>query len=169
MHKSVKNMRVFHNNVKKCLIAFARQGRQDCSLFDIGVGRGGDMFKWSKNNIMRVVGYDVDELSIQEAKRRFVNSNFSNDHDYEFHTFPNIQSVIHTLHIKPKQFDIVSCQFAIHYFFKNESLLHNMIEHVSSILKPNGKFIGTFMDAYDLGKLTNNFEETFHNSTCMIQ
>ena len=168
MHKSVKNMRVFHNNVKKCLISFARQGRQDYKLFDIGVGRGGDMFKWSKNKIMHVIGYDVDDLSIQEAKRRFLNSNFSDDHHYDFYTFPNIHLAVDTLNIGPNQFDIVSCQFAIHYFFKNEQLITNLIETVSKILKPNGKFIGTFMDADELSVLTNNFTSMFHNSTCLI-
>ena len=40
-------------------------------------------------------------------------------------------------------FDIVSCQFALHYFFKNESYLDMFCQNVNTLLKPGGYFIGT--------------------------
>tara|TARA_Y100000590_G_scaffold39811_2_gene42495 strand:+ start:3207 stop:6407 length:3201 start_codon:yes stop_codon:yes gene_type:complete len=40
-------------------------------------------------------------------------------------------------------FDVVSCQFSIHYFFENEKTLDNFLENVSNSLKAGGKFIGT--------------------------
>ena len=45
-----------------------------------------------------------------------------------------------------KRFDVVSCQFAIHYFFKTKEKLDGFLRNVSYNLKPNGKFITTFMD-----------------------
>jgi SAM-dependent methyltransferase len=49
--------------------------------------------------------------------------------------------------VKPNSFDVVSCQFAIHYFFENEKKLDNFIYNVTEHLAPGGYFIGTCLDA----------------------
>ena len=43
-------------------------------------------------------------------------------------------------------FDIVSCQFSIHYFFENETTLRTFLENVSNNLREGGKFIGTCLN-----------------------
>lgn len=43
-------------------------------------------------------------------------------------------------------FDVVSCQFAIHYFFENRDTLNGFLANVSNNLRPGGIFIATFMD-----------------------
>lgn len=43
-------------------------------------------------------------------------------------------------------FDVVSCQFAIHYFFQSPEKLHGFLANVSRNLKNGGTFIATFMD-----------------------
>lgn len=43
-------------------------------------------------------------------------------------------------------FDVVSCMFAIHYFFETEERLDGFLANVSSNLKQGGMFITTFMD-----------------------
>lgn len=43
-------------------------------------------------------------------------------------------------------FDVVSCQFATHYFFENENKLDNFVFNVSQYLKKGGYFIGTCLD-----------------------
>ena len=43
-------------------------------------------------------------------------------------------------------FDISSCQFATHYFFKNKSTLHNFLRNVSECTRIGGHFIGTCYD-----------------------
>jgi SAM-dependent methyltransferase len=40
-------------------------------------------------------------------------------------------------------FDVVNCQFAIHYFFENEDVLDTFCKNLSSVLKVGGYFIGT--------------------------
>ena len=45
-----------------------------------------------------------------------------------------------------KGFDGVNCQFAIHYFFENESTLDTFCRNVNSVLKVGGYFIGTCFD-----------------------
>ena len=43
-------------------------------------------------------------------------------------------------------FDVVSCQFSIHYFFENEVSLRTFLVNVSENLVKGGKFIGTCLN-----------------------
>jgi len=43
-------------------------------------------------------------------------------------------------------FDVVSCQFALHYFFQSRETLDGFFQNVSDNLKSGGYFIATFMD-----------------------
>jgi len=43
-------------------------------------------------------------------------------------------------------FDIVSCQFAIHYFFSSGEVLRTFARNVADSLRPGGYFLGTCMD-----------------------
>jgi hypothetical protein len=50
-------------------------------------------------------------------------------------------------------FNVVSCQFALHYFFENNSMLHNFLRNVSECCKMGGYFIGTCYDGREVFKL----------------
>jgi hypothetical protein len=50
-------------------------------------------------------------------------------------------------------FDVVSCQFSIHYFFKNKVTLSGFLKNISDMCKVNGYFIGTCYDGKRLFKL----------------
>jgi len=43
-------------------------------------------------------------------------------------------------------FDVVSCQFATHYFFENRDTLTTFLDNVVALCKPGGYFIGTCYD-----------------------
>jgi len=43
-------------------------------------------------------------------------------------------------------FNISSCQFALHYFFKSEQTIHTFVRNLSECTKLNGYFIGTCYD-----------------------
>lgn len=45
------------------------------------------------------------------------------------------------------EFDVVSCQFAVHYAFESEARTRQMLLNVTERLKPGGFFIGTTPDA----------------------
>ena len=49
-------------------------------------------------------------------------------------------------------FDVISCQFAIHYFFKDKPTLDNVIRNISENTKENGFFMGTCFDGDYLHK-----------------
>jgi hypothetical protein len=61
-------------------------------------------------------------------------------------------------------FGVSSCQFAIHYFFENQSVLHNFLRNVSENTAVNGYFVGTCYDG-DLvfKKLTKTPEITIYS------
>ena len=47
-------------------------------------------------------------------------------------------------------YDIVSCQFAIHYAFECCEKAEQMVQNISMQLKPNGIFIGTTVNDMEL-------------------
>lgn len=48
--------------------------------------------------------------------------------------------------LKDNRFDVISCQFSIHYFFENKVKLSGFLENISSNLNVGGKFIGTTLN-----------------------
>lgn len=54
------------------------------------------------------------------------------------------------------KFDLVSCQFALHYSFQSRERAEMAIHNIASHLKPGGKFIGTIPDANVLTKKLRN-------------
>ena len=53
-------------------------------------------------------------------------------------------------------FNVSSCQFALHYFFENESSMHGFIRNIAETTKLNGHFIGTCYDGASVFKLLQN-------------
>jgi len=61
-------------------------------------------------------------------------------------------------------FNVSSCQFALHYFFKNVSTCNNFIKNVSQCTKTKGFFIGTCYDGRNLFKLLQGREKITYYS-----
>ena len=57
------------------------------------------------------------------------------------------------------KFDVVSCQMAIHYMFKDENTLTNFVENVSHNVKEGGYLIGTTMNGLLVDKLLEKENE----------
>jgi len=55
-------------------------------------------------------------------------------------------------------FNISSCQFALHYFFKDPTSLHGFMRNLAECTKENGYFIGTCYDGETVFKLLENKE-----------
>ena len=53
-------------------------------------------------------------------------------------------------------FNVSSCQFAIHYFFKNKTTFHNFIRNIAECTKINGYFVGTCYDGKHVFNLLEN-------------
>lgn len=61
-----------------------------------------------------------------------------------FDRHPQLPSRIFEVAAKP--FDLVSCQFTIHYFFENMTSLRTFARNVASVLREGGYVIGTCLD-----------------------
>jgi mRNA (guanine-N7-)-methyltransferase len=158
---SIISLRKFHNWIKRELLTQTSDalmednnfGREHIKLLDLAVGKGGDMQKWYDNKIMHVVGFDIDEDSIREAKNRYnqlisglKKRGIYNLPVYEFYVMDlsqkeNLEKIAHIL--KDKKFNIVSCQFAIHYFFRDKESLINLMTIVNTYSVKGAYWIGT--------------------------
>ena len=152
-------MRKFHNFIKAELIGeVAEQFKAPVSLLDISVGKGGDLQKWENADIEIVYGIDPDAESIQEANKRFEeavkNGRVKNSRKYTFEkkAISNPNTIIN------KKFDIVSCQFTLHYFFVDTHTLESVVEKISGALKQGGYFIGTTLVDTKVKELIRNNE-----------
>jgi mRNA (guanine-N7-)-methyltransferase len=55
--------------------------------------------------------------------------------------------------IATRRFEVVSCQFAIHYFFQDDITLDIFCKNVANNLKPGGLFFATCFDGDEVNKL----------------
>jgi SAM-dependent methyltransferase len=160
-----ETMRRFHNKVKEYL--YNKYAKNAGFLLELCSGKGGDMHKWVFNNIKNVYGYDISERNIAECKRRFAqlqlqtktnfDYNFSKldltrDDGYEI-IYKNTCTSSSVNCQEGTKFDVVCCQFGIHYFFESEKSVENIVKILETSLKNSGYFIVTFMDNKQLDKL----------------
>ena len=160
---SISSMRSFHNFIKKHLLSVIVQlihsnlsHSKQINLLDIAVGRGGDMFKWNEVGIKNVFGFDKNEASInsinpfdQGAKERLRLNPLKTNIHYEvgdaMNPSPELFNHIDEFNLK-FPINIISCQFAMHYFFKSEGYLDIIFKVFTRFLKPGGYFFGTTID-----------------------
>ena len=172
---TIIQMRDFHNWIKSVLISniteyyYSIKRNEKVALLDIAVGRGGDLSKWNNAYITDVFGFDANKEYIYSknpenpgALERYNNlkkkANWNVKVQFAvgdvtrplgYNDIPNVDLLIQdylTKKLKKQSFDLVSCQFALHYFFSSEEALRNMLAVVSKYLKSGGYFFGTTVD-----------------------
>ena len=173
--KLVAPLRAYHNNIKLLLITEVANavrnnlGVSQLSLLDVASGRAGDLHKWSRAGISYVLGIDADEknltneedgalaryneLKIKGSKYPEKVEFIWGDSSKHLNTGAAGQDSVNREYLRtimtsrgPASFDIVSCQFALHYFLANEKALEDFLYNVSLNLKLGGYFIGTTLD-----------------------
>jgi SAM-dependent methyltransferase len=158
-----KQMMDFHNlYIKKNALINTFKGAS--SLLDIACGKGGDLKKWIDADIKTVYGIDKVRDNIENPidgiYARMMRHTLP-DHKYIFGTMDAShiinESYVNSLKNEDDQFigkkllshgkfDVISCQFAIHYFFENETIINKFVKNVSHFLKDGGHFIGTCLN-----------------------
>jgi SAM-dependent methyltransferase len=114
-------LKKFHNDIKRQLIS--RFASNAGSLLDFACGRGGDIWKWIDAGVQRVKGIDLSPGEIEEARTRFEEARAKRPEmelDYEFVDSPMLGV---SEWREDRQYDVVTCMFAIHYFFVTEKAL----------------------------------------------
>ncbi|GAX85142.1 hypothetical protein CEUSTIGMA_g12561.t1 [Chlamydomonas eustigma] len=173
-------MRTFHNWVKASLI---ERFKGSSRLLDLACGKGGDLNHWMHAGMDYVLGLDQSSDSIVNGQdgvyaRMNHDPKFSR---YLFARFDASQPLNETgfvqspdcqllralyglsssvqlpngLHGSAKAgFPIVTCMFALHYFFEDQKKLIGFLDNVvQSIERPGGRFVGCCFDSSEVRKL----------------
>lgn len=135
----------FHNAAKRALLAEFATGSQ--RLLDLACGRGGDIHKWRSQGIPHVTGLDISSKSIDEARDRLRASAPSANYHFE-------QTDLRKgCWQGDAPFDVVTCMFALHFFFESESAAHALLKCAAANLKPGGVFLGIVPDGLQVNEL----------------
>ena len=134
-------------------------------VMDIGCGKGGDLGKWQQapQAVGLYVGLDPAETSIQQARERYQQMRRGRRPIFDARFLPQDcfgawigdVGIVREVGIDPNAghgqpsrwggggFDLVSCQFAMHYSFESEEKVRMMLRNIAGCLKKGGRFIGT--------------------------
>ena len=157
-----QHMRKFHNNVKT--IMFSRFISKNDKVFELAGGKGADIWKWNDIPVSYVVVNDIDEnallLSDDSAKNRYLNIRNKN-YEAQFllaDAGTNLTTKFNKGNFKVNQFNVISCQFAMHYFMKNKLTFNNFMNNVDRYIKSGGYFIATAFDGLSIYNLLKNID-----------
>ena len=150
MTSSIINLRMFHNWVKNEMYRDVAKklkddGVNDIHILELAVGRGGDLYKWIGISAKEVVGIDIDKKSIfgkngavhrynKMKKRAKFDKSIKLPRCY-FHVIDlsqkdSIEKVKNA--VRGNKFNLISCQFAIHYFFKSKETFNTISTIISN-------------------------------------
>jgi mRNA (guanine-N7-)-methyltransferase len=168
--RAMKDVQEFHSSIKKDL--YKRYVKKGSTLLELAVGRGGDLHKWKLVSPSKVVGIDLSEQNLvaprQGACVRYLQTQrdspkesmppalfipadmtqplATQDHRYlrlllgkESPSTPYLEKFAGL-----QTFDVISCQFAIHYACGSEETFRTFVGNLTAHGK--GLFIGTCMD-----------------------
>lgn len=134
-------LRVHHNWIKAMLIHKSCPPNQ--SVLDLCCGKGGDVLKWHKAQVAYLFCVDNSSVSIQEAKRRYQQLRGAR-WPADFLCLNCFTDSIESHIPKGKEFQLVSCQFALHYAFSSGATAHQLFQNITCRLAPGGLVLCTF-------------------------
>jgi len=188
-----KPMRQFHQWIKSILIYtycnnMYERNKTKNKILGIGIGRGGDMFKFYYVAVELYVGTDIDNESLisvgDSALRRYNDLKRAKanvppmhfvqadggaifDYDEQIKVLGSMQPSNKTLmskyfskdKSKRTIFDRIDCEMAMHYFLENETIWGNFCENLNMYLKEGGFYTATCFDANEVIKLLKDKEK----------
>lgn len=168
----------FHNRIKDDL--YKSNIKKDDTLLELAVGRAGDLNKWKRVHPSKVVGVDVSLANItsptQGSAVRYITDKKKHPHDYlpptlfvqgDMTVYPLFEQEDKYMAILTgkesgstkylsqfeglSSFDVISCQFALHYACESEEIFHAFAKN----LQKYGKdvFFGTCSDGQSIYSL----------------
>lgn len=146
--------------IKRGLIHKAVQIAGNEKLLDVGYGKLGDMPSWKANDVKFIFGFDSNMNNLDLATEIYketvkpkpnvilVHGDFGKliYPDYRAGLDETAKTLMNTYLLAKNQFDIVSCQFALTYFYDNEITIRTFLQNVSDSLKIGGCLITTCFD-----------------------
>ncbi len=168
-------LRNYHNKIKDVklteVVSMIRKdnSNKEIRLLEIACGKAQDIHKWKKNNIEYIIGIDKIRDNIENpyngANARFLeltnkwtnnihflvgdcSRNIKNLDAFSLEFYRELASTQIT-----STYNLISIQFAIHYFFNNIESIQNIIRNIDENLENNGYFIGCCFDGSKIIKL----------------
>ena len=140
------------------------------ALLDFACGRGGDIWKWIESQVKYVKGIDLSPGEVAEARQRYEeaqNKQRSNPNltRCEFLDTPKLGIEDWK---EDRQYDVVTCMFALHYFFVSEAALKQFLRNVANNLKDGGYFVGTVPDGKRINQCIRS-AKTFNSPMLKIE
>jgi len=142
-------------------------------------GKGGDLLKWRKSGIKRLVCADIADVSLDQCRSRFEEMVERTKHerrpeplfDAEFIHADCSRVRLKNRYRNPNQlFELSSIQFSLHYAFESYEQAVQMLQNACECLKPGGYFIGTIPDANQLVlKLRQSSNLEFGNAVYKVK
>ncbi|KAF8298349.1 guanine-N(7)-methyltransferase, partial [Clavulina sp. PMI_390] len=195
-HSPIIGLKSFNNWIKAVLIAkFARPTIRETNthpeevefvgskkrprfiarVLDLGCGKGGDLGKWAKSDIVGYMGVDIADVSLDQARERWAGQR-RKAFDAEFFAMDcysrPLEDRLPPGALRPP-FDVVSQQFCMHYAFESEEKARMMLRNTTMFLRPGGVFIGTTPNAKPLlrklKKIPEGDELSFGNAVYTIR
>lgn len=144
------NMRRFHNFIKRNLLCRAKNSTNGHSVLDLASGKGGDFGKYRDMGLSYVEGYDIDQESVEESKIRSVDiaKDAKNSIEFKLTQLDLNAGVLNT----SRTFDIITCNFAFHYFYNN---LGTIIQTLQNNSKIGTKLVMTLFDGKKVKEQNN--------------
>ena len=115
----ILHVRNLHNWIKAVLIG--RHMRPGHAVLDMACGKGGDMLKFKAGNCAHYVGVDIAAQSVCDAVARYNGSHGRGGMPFPAHFVAAdiCDGALETAFPPGVTFDLVSCQFALHYAFSS--------------------------------------------------
>ena len=132
-------IRILSNDMKRILID---EHCPDKTILDLGVGRGGDLGKYTKIKVKHLYGVEPNVENLAECRKRLDNNSYMKPRTDLLNAMAQETDKIREF-LKNQKVDVVTSFLSLSFFFFTESDLTSFINTISSSLKEGGVFIGT--------------------------
>ena len=133
-------------------------------IVDLCSGKGQDLYKISKLNFKNNVFIDVNSTSITELNNRLAGLNSNNKsakyNVYILDLMQDYKSNIEQLNLK-QHANLISMNFAIHYFLSNESAFMNIVNMINEMASKDTVVLFTYLDGNKVFEKLKNKNEYF--------
>lgn len=130
-------------------------------VMDLASGKGQDLFRYAGLNYKNAIFLEINNTALLELIHRKYDLKETNSMNIQIHQLDmtaDYKANITTLEtdiVIPSGVNLIVCNFAFHYFLKDNKSLKNVTKFIDHYLKPGGRFVFTAFDAKAIVQLLN--------------